>query len=73
MYLRKPYKSLFILCLFALVTLFFFVLTNLSIQNKPNSDTYLDDTLQNKKAVTNILFWIKYWNDPSELPKFVLT
>jgi hypothetical protein len=63
MNLRKLYKSLLIVCLTAIGYVFFFAFTSLTT----NSDNYLRiKNKNNEKNVTNILFWIKYWNDPSE-------
>lgn len=69
MNLRKLYKSLLIVTLTAFVSIFLFAFTSLTSQDKTTSDNYLIKTTKNEnyeKNVKNILFWIKYWNDPSE-------
>lgn len=68
MNLKKLHKSLATICLFATISLLFIALTCLTSQDKIISDNELVATLQSKddQNVTNILFWIKYWNDPSE-------
>ncbi|XP_070499670.1 alpha-(1,3)-fucosyltransferase C-like [Chironomus tepperi] len=65
MNLKKLFINLTFVCLFGLFSLFFFTFTSLTNQSKTNSNDYSVNTLQNEKNVTNILFWIKYWNDPS--------